>query len=205
MKLTPYDWKVLQPALIALGVAAVLVTLLLAYTGRQKDQAVQAQQAQQSQLAQARSRFQTSGAEKDTIAKYMPIYLALVRRGFIGEERRIEWIDDLRNINQQFKLFGIGYNIGAQEVYKPPFNVALGAFVLHRSTMKIDSPLLHEGDLLTVINALMNQDRAPMIVRDCVITRTAAGNRNKFLPNLNASCEIDWLTVSEPPRAGGKP
>ena len=203
MKLTSYDWKVLQLALIALGLVIVIVLLLLVYTGTQKDQAVQAMQAQQNQLAQARSRFQTSGAEKETIVKYMPLYLDLVQHGFIGEERRIEWIDDLRTINQRYKLFGITYSIGAQEIYKPPFSLVSGAFVLHRSPMKIDTPLLHEGDLLTIVNALAREGVTPFILRDCVLSRTGSGARSKFVPNLNASCEMDWLTVTEPPRAGG--
>lgn len=205
MKLTSHDWKVLQLPLVVLGVVAVAVLLLLGYTGKQKDQAMQAMQAQQSQLEQAHNRFQTSGTEKDMIVQYMPLYLNLVRQGFIGEERRIEWIDDLRTINQQYKLFGITYSIGAQENYKPPFNLVTGAFTLHRSPMKIETPLLHEGDLLTIVNALASRQHAPFVLRDCVMSRTGAGAKNKFVPNLNASCEIDWLTVTEPPRAGGHP
>jgi hypothetical protein len=205
MKLTTHDWKILQLSLVVLGVVAITALLLLAYTGQQKDRAMQGMEVQKRQLDQARNRFQTSGAEKDTIAQYMPLYLNLVRQGFIGEERRIEWIDDLRTINQQYKLFGINYSIGAQEVYKPPFNVATGSFTLHRSVMKLETPLLHEGDLLSIINALASREHAPFMLRDCVISRTGAAIKTKFVPNLNASCEIDWLSVTEPPRAGGQP
>lgn len=202
MKLTSHDWQVLQLPLIALVVVVVIVLLLVGYTGNQKDQAWQNLQAQQSQLNQARSRFETSGAEKDMIAHYMPQYLQLVHQGFIGEERRIEWIDDLRTINQQYKLFGISYTIGAQETHKPVFNLVPGPFTLHRSVMKVATPLLHEGDLMTVVNAMASRQRAPFLLRDCEITRIPGGSHNKFLPNLDARCEIDWLTVTEPERAG---
>lgn len=205
MKLTSQDWKRLQPPLLVLGVVVCVVLLLLGYTGKQKDQAMQAMQAQQNQLAQAQGRFQTSGAEKDMIIQFMPKYLDLVRQGFIGEERRIEWIDDLRTINQQYKLFGITYSIGAQENYKPPFSLVTGAFELHRSAMKIETPLLHEGDLLTIVDALATRHLAPFLLRDCVISRIGAKEKNKFVPNLHAGCEIDWLTVTEPPRAGSNP
>ena len=204
MKLTQHDWKILQLPLVALGVVAILSLLLLTYTGQQQTQATQAMEAQQRQLDQARNRFQTSGAEKDMIAHYTPLYLNLVRRGFIGEERRIEWIDDLRTINQQYKLFGINYSIGAQETYKPPFNLATGSFTLHRSVMKLETPLLHEGDLLTIISALASREHAPFMLRDCVISRNGTAIRTKFVPNLNAGCELDWLSVTEPPRAGGQ-
>ncbi len=205
MKLTSHDWKVLQIPLMVLAATAVFIGLLVGYTGHQADKARQALENQQGALNGARQRFQTSGAEKDMIVKYMPLYLELVRQGFIGEERRIEWIDDLRTINQQFKLFGISYSIGAQEVYKPPFSLNTGGFVLHRSVMKIEAPLLHEGDLMTIFNTLAAKERAPFMVRDCVITRVGGGGKNKFLPNLTSACEIDWLTVTEPARSGSKP
>lgn len=203
MKISSHDWKVLQWPLAILGLVVIVLLVLVVYTIQQTDQARAAMEAQQSQLNTARQRFQTSGAESEAIVKYMPLYLELVRQGFIGEERRIEWIDDLRTINQQYKLFGINYSIGPQEAYKPTFNLVTGGFTLHESTMKIETALLHEGDLLTILNALSAEERAPFMVRDCVMSRLGQGSKNKFLPNLTANCEIEWLTVSEPPHTGG--
>ncbi len=205
MKLTARDWQVLRLPLIGLGVVVLLALLLTAHTGATKDAAWQALQAQQSQFDQARNRFQTSGSEKEMIARYLPLYLELVQQGFIGEERRIEWIDDLRTINQQYKLFGIHYSIGAQEARGPALSMVTGPFALHRSVMKIEMGLLHENDLLAITDALSSHRRAPFLLRDCIVSRSTEGNRSQFLPNLNASCEIEWLTIAEPPRAGGTP
>ena len=121
MKLNPQDWRKLRNPLIGLGMALVLIALLLSYSGQLKQQAYILLQSQQNQLNQAHQRYQTSGMEKDTIFKYLPLYQQLITHGFIGEERRIEWVDDLRTIHQQNKLFGINYSIGAQEQYKPDF------------------------------------------------------------------------------------
>lgn len=205
MKLTQQDWKILQAPLVLLALVSVAMGSLVAYTHYLKGQSAQDLQAQQSQLGQARSRLEASGAEKSMIAQYMPLYLDLIRRGFIGEERRIEWIDNLRTINQNYKLFGINYTIGAQELYKPPFSVMTGPFVLNSSKMKVDTPLLHEGDLATILDAMSAAGHAPFLVRDCELVRSGSGGRNKFLPNLNATCEIEWLTVTEPPRKGNTP
>ncbi|HQR50354.1 MAG TPA: hypothetical protein PKW44_01805 [Methylophilaceae bacterium] len=205
MKLNAKDWQTLQPPLLALAAVLLVVFLLNWYTIRQQDLAFQAMQAQQSQLEQARRHYQESGAEKEAIIKYLPHYQDLIDRGFVGEERRIEWIDHLRNVNQQYKLFGITYSIGSQEKYKPSFSLNSGPFELHRSAMKIESALLHEGDLLTIINAMSAANQAPFTLRDCTITRIATAARNKFLPNLNASCEIDWLTITEPQKTGVTP
>ena len=205
MKLNPQDWRKLRNPLIGLGMALVLMALLLGYSGQRKQQAYILLQTQQNQLNQAHQHYQTSGMEKDTIVKYLPYYRQLITRGFIGEERRIEWVDDLRTIYQQNKLFGINYSIGAQEQYKPNFTLNAGPFTLHRSTMKIELSMLHEGDLLTMIDALLARNATPFMPRECVITRLTDIARNKLAPNLVANCELDWITISEPQPAGAKP
>lgn len=205
MKLNPQDWRKLRNPLIGLGMALVLMALLLGYSGQRKQQAYILLQTQQNQLNQAHQHYQTSGMEKETIVKYLPHYQQLITSGFIGEERRIEWVDDLRTIHQQNKLFGINYSIGAQEQYKPVFTLNTGPFTLHRSIMKIELSMLHEGDLLTMIDALLARDATPFMPRECVITRVVNGSKNKLAPNLMASCELNWITISEPQAAGAKP
>jgi hypothetical protein len=205
MKLNPQDWRKLRNPLIGLGVVLVLMALLLSYSGQLKQQAYILLQSQQNQLNQAHQRYQTSGMEKETIVNYLPRYQRLIDHGFIGEERRIEWVDDLRTIHQQNKLFGINYSIGAQEQYKPNFTLNTGPFTLHRSTMKIELSMLHEGDLLTMIDGLLARDATPFMLRECVITRLTDFVKNKLAPNLLADCELDWITISEPQPAGAKP
>ena len=205
MKLNPQDWRKLRNPLIGLGMALVLMALLLGYSGQRKQQAYILLQTQQNQLNQAHQHYQTSGMEKETIVKYLPRYQQLIDHGFIGEERRIEWVDDLRTIHQQNKLFGINYSIVAQEQYKPVFTLNTGPFTLHRSIMKIELSMLHEGDLLTMIDALLARDATPFMPRECVITRVVNSSKNKLAPNLMASCELNWITISEPQAAGAKP
>ena len=204
MKFTAQEWRKLRYPLISLGLGVIVVTLLLSYMQNRKAEADQALLTQQGQLNQARQKYQASGLEKDTIVKYLPIYQELINDGFIGEERRIEWIDSLRTIHQQNKLFGIKYSIGLQEDYKPAFALNTGPFTLHRSVMKLELSMLHEGDLLTLMEALDAQQTTPFIVRDCEIVRLSAANKATLAPNLLANCELDWLSIREPQAAGTK-
>ena len=148
----------------------------------------------------ARQRFQSSGMEKDTIIRYLPQYQALISKGFIGEERRIEWVDELRAQHQLHKLFGIKYSISQQEVFKPTFAPNLGGFTMHRSVMKINLDMLHEGDILQLTESLSAKNTSPFILRDCEITRLgSSGNlSSQLVANLHAQCELDWITLREP-------
>jgi hypothetical protein len=198
MKLTPQEWQRLRNPLIALGLAIIIAALLVAYAQQHMNATELSLQQQESKLNQARQRYQSSGMEKETIVKYLPIYQHLIKKGFIGEERRIEWVDSLRTIHQENKLFGINYSIASQEDYKPTFNLNAGPFILRRSVMKLELSMLHEGDLTTLIEALKAKESTPFIPRDCEITRVSTDVANKLTPNLLASCELDWLTIREP-------
>lgn len=198
MKLTAQDWRKLQLPIITFGVALIISTLLYSTTDSMLGRAKIDLQAQKDMLSQARSRYQTSGAEKDNIVQYLPAYQKLIQQGFIGEEQRVDWIDDLRTVNMRYKFFGVSYDIGAMQDYKPAFPLDVGNFKLHRSTMKLTLSMLHEGDLLTLLQALPQEQNPPFMLRDCIISKVDGGGRGKFLPNLTSACEIDWLTMTEP-------
>lgn len=205
MKLTPQDWLKLRNPLVFLVLVLIAISALIIYTQQQKSMAEQALQTQTNQLNQARQRYLASGQEKDTISQYLPKYQTLLQQGFVGEEHRIEWVDALRKIHGREKLFNINYSIGAQEEYQPNFISNAGSIKLYRSVMKLELSMLHEGDLLTLIDDLRQQQGAPFMVRQCEITRQNAVIGNSFAPNMHADCELDWVTIHEPQNVGGTP
>ncbi len=199
MSLTQQDWRKLRYPIIGLGSALVLVGVLVSFADQYRAKNETALQTQQNMLMQARQKYQSSGTEKEQIIQYLPVYNDLLAKGFVGEERRIEWIETLRGIHAKHKLFSIDYSIGLQENYKPSFLPNMGNFVLHRSVMSLKLDMLHEGDLLALLDGLHEQT-TPFIVRDCEIKRPigALVNSKNVAANMQASCEIDWLTLRDP-------
>lgn len=207
MKLEKHDWQKLQKPLLALVAAGIVVIPLFGFSQYYSMQQEQALQSQQNLLNAARQRYQSSGAEKEMITEYLPKYQALIAKGFVGEERRIEWVENLREQHKNNKLFGIKYSISHQEKYAPAFLANLGGFTLNRSVMKLELDMLHEGDLLQLTEALSSKNSAPYILRDCAITRLNSGGAlsNQLVANLHAQCELDWLTLREPASANTAP
>lgn len=203
MSLSPQDWHKLRFPIIGLGAALILVGVLVSFADQYRLKNELALQTQQNSLNQARQKYQSSGLEKETIIQYLPVYNQLLVSGFIGEEHRIEWIETLRQIHAQHKLFSIDYSIGLQENYKPRFLPNLGNFILHRSIMSLKLDMLHEGDLLALLDGLHEQT-TPYMVRDCEIKRpiNAVVNIKTIAANMQANCEIDWLTLRDPQLAG---
>jgi hypothetical protein len=199
MSMTPQDRRKLQWPIIGLVLAIMIVGLLVTYADQYRTENELALQTQQNLLNQARQKFQSSGIEKESIIQYLPIYNKLLASGFVGEERRIEWIEALRQIHAQHKLFSIDYSIGLQEGYNPSFLPNLGNFKLKRSVMNLKLDMLHEGDLLALLDGLHEQT-TPFIVRECEIKRPvgAVVNAKNIVSNMQANCEIDWLTLRDP-------
>lgn len=200
MKLEPADWKKLQIPLTVLGVVIAMVLVCITLAQQYQTDQEQALLNQQNQLNAARQRFQSSGLEKEIITAYLPQYQALISKGFVGEERRIEWVENLRAQHKYHKLFGITYSIKQQEKYTPAFFTNLGGFVLNRSVMQFELDMLHEGDLLQLTESLSNANATALMLRDCEITRLTENSSlgAQLVANLHAQCELDWLTLREP-------
>jgi len=200
MKLEPNDWKKLQIPLVILGVVIAVVVACIVLAQQYKTEQELALLTQQNQLNAARQRYQSSGQEKEVITAYLPQYQTLINRGFVGEERRIEWVESLRAQHNNHKLFGIKYSIKQQEKYMPAFAPNLGGFTLNRSVMQFELDMLHEGDLLQLTESLSQANVAELILRDCEITRLNENGAlsSQLIANLHAQCELDWLTLREP-------
>ncbi|WP_036301726.1 hypothetical protein [Methylotenera sp. L2L1] len=200
MKLEQKDWKKLQIPLAVLGAVIVVVVACIVFAQQYGTEQEQALLTQQNQLNAARQRYQSSGLEKEIITEYLPQYQALINKGFVGEERRIEWVESLRAQHKSHKLFGIKYSIKQQEKYTPAFATNLGGFALNRSIMQFELDMLHEGDLLQLTESLSGANAAALILRDCEITRLSEGGAlsAQLIANLHAQCELDWLTLREP-------
>ncbi|EUJ09353.1 hypothetical protein Meth11DRAFT_0145 [Methylophilaceae bacterium 11] len=199
MMLNQQDWKRLQAPILWLGVALVVVGLLAFYAKNYHDEKRVALEQQRTQLNQARQKYLSSGQEREMIVQYLPLYQQLIATGFIGEERRIEWIEALRQIHLQHKLFSIDYNISQQATMHPSYLSNLGSFILHSSTMRLNFGLLHEGDLLTLLDNLRAQSTG-FIVRECTVTKLSRAKINPTMLTdyLDASCDIDWITLRDP-------
>jgi len=177
--------------ILALGAGAIV------FSERFMERAEREAMQQKALLQEARLRYQRSGDEKETIVRYLGGYEQLQRDGVVGEERRINWIDGLRNANISSELFGVDYQIGVQQPY-PAGGATQGGIELRQSVMKIRLPLLHEGDLLHFLDTLKRQQVGLFLVDQCVLERiNATGGSPRYQPNLNAECTLTWLTVPE--------
>lgn len=186
----------LQLPLLAVAAAAALAAAAVWYTHRILLAAQKKVIAQQAALSAATQQYQKADEEKQIIVSHRPRYQQLQQAGFIGPENRINWLDALREVNQELKLFGVDYSVEAQRPSQ--LGLETGDFQLLESEMTLRMGLLHEGDLSRFLAALEARRVGVFVPHECTLTRVSAGGFAAIVrPNLTAECKLAWLTVQE--------
>jgi hypothetical protein len=189
------DLQALKNPLLVLF-AVLLVAAAAVYSTEQLKLSSERQFAQQqARLNEARTRLQKSGDEKDIIVRYRDAFRALQRAGFVGEEKRINWLDGLRLTNQQADLFGVDYQIGAQKKYQYAASLDPGQIELLESVMRLRFRLLHEEDITRFFDLLARQNLGIFHVDQCEMRRIDTRGIIRFQPNVTADCDLSWITA----------
>jgi len=195
MKFASEDFPKIQVSLlaaalmIAVGAVAVSFSLNLTKTAQLARTAATAERNEfESKLKQVRN-------EENEIKQKSALFSELQARGVIGEEQRLEWVELLKDIRDKRRLLDLQYEISPQR----PLDANPGSgFAFYASTMKLQLKLLHEEDLTRLLDDLRSQARALIQVRSCNVTRLPHGGAEPgSLAQLQADCQIDWVTLHE--------
>ncbi len=116
------------------------------------------------------------------------------------EEQRLSWLSRLQEIRSDRKLFKLNYDLSPPEVLDPNFSsYTEGSTVAVRTnSMRMALPLLHELDLLMLINDFYDESDNRFVNTSCSIRRLTSGFELGLNQNLEGECELIWLTVFDP-------
>jgi hypothetical protein len=201
MKFDVEDLKRIQWAIAALvvmtlvGVGSVWTTQQMAVsTEREVRQATAARSDIQSKLSRARE-------EEQELREKINRFQALKAQGFIGPERRLDWIENIARIKTARRISKLDYELAPQrpvDASMLPGGASAGGFELMASQMKLQMQLLHEGELLAFLAELRESVQALIQVRSCVIERIPASTADRGRnAQLKADCTLEWITLKE--------
>ena len=194
--MTLQDLRAIRVPLIIFIIALLAGAGMVQFSKQVRDDAHA--RLEQLQLARtlAQQRVAKSDGEKSLIVRYLSDYQRLQQQGFIGQEQRINWLDTLRIVNQELKLFNVEYTISAQQTYSGEPKIDSGPFQLHQSLMKLNLSLLHEEDLLRFLKRLSAQKAGLFTINECALQRAQAALQTPTnQANLLADCTLAWFTI----------
>lgn len=193
MKLTGRDLpKLWLPLLVT--AAMFIVAGLLAW-GSQLDagKAELERKAAATARNQIEQRLRQVRTEEQDIKDRTQLLQQLQSSGVTGEERRLDWMEMLRDIQRELRIPGMNYEFGAQTTLDKGDDTAYAWFT---SPMRLQLRLLHEEDLLNFLARLQKDAKALVIVRGCKLAPLPRqSDSREALAQLAAECELQWLTA----------
>jgi hypothetical protein len=182
-------------AMVAGGaLAAVAGTRLLWHEARDRQlAAAQARDLARRQVAQVEQ-------EKRDIALFQPIYRELLARRLVGTENRLDWLDALRQMQDQYRLPPIAYDIAPRQPVVVSPAMDLGRYRLYTTRMRVQMDLLHEGDLFALLSGLRALGHST--VQECTLKRPTSAPNTPLAPTVTAACTLNWVTLAAHATAG---
>jgi hypothetical protein len=191
------DWFYLRKSLIIFFAGLVIAILMIVvgthYESIKKDEYEQSL----STLSATHQKYSNIINDIDLLEQYKSRYAGYKVSGLVGVERRLSWIESLESTNADLQLPAINYKLLPQEEFKRPgFNVTRGVNV-KGSIMILRMDLLHEEDLLTLIEGLKLSIDNIFTVESCSITRSSpvSSSLNTKSANLSSNCRLRWVTI----------
>ena len=190
------DWSVIKFSTI-IFTAVLLVSIALIFGSWSFKQDMLREYNKNKALFNSISqRYLAVDEDEKIIRQHYPEFIALYKKGIVGREHRLNWIETLRASSERIKLPGLTYGISPQETYTPGFNVNLGRFALYSSAMKLNIGMLHEGDLSRLIKDLNEHADGMFTITECRFTRSSATLiESHDAKNVTANCELQWLNM----------
>jgi hypothetical protein len=184
---------------ISITIAAVLAYASHWYLERERIDGISSDR----KLRDAQSRVEAAKRERDDLQASSVIFAELVDRGFLQEEKRLEFVERLEQLRGQYRLEGLQYDISPQRPLALAGSRVFNTVDVLASRVKLRVVALHEGDLLGFMNAVDRPAKGFQHIVRCDLRRLEAAI-DSAAPHVEGECLLDWVSMREKRGANAK-
>lgn len=196
MKKDEIDWSVLKGSLIIFSICLIISTTFIVGSYYFNNSLNKQFNKNKNIFQSISSRYLDVDQEEKLLHDYYPEFVQLYEAGIIGREKRLDWIESLRQSGEKIGLVSLNYSIASQEEFIPEFMINYTGYKLYRSNMDLDVGLLHEADFFKLLDYLNRNVDGSYTISECEFRLN--GDQIKFEKdhaNISASCLLQWLTI----------
>ena len=201
MKLATSDLPKLQWSILAIVLMMAVGAALIFFAFSATEVAKRDRAIAQAERNEFDGKLKQVRNEEDEIKQKSAVFKALQTRGMIGEEQRLEWVELIKDIRDTRRLIDLQYEIAPQR--RLDADTTKG-FAFYSSAMRMQLKLLHEEDLTRLLDDLRNRAKALIQVKRCDVARLPYNTGSSQTAQLQADCQIDWITLREDKDAQAK-
>lgn len=177
-------------ALILFGIGCVVASDHYLLEARQE------REAAKQQRAEAQKRVDRVAEEEREIRQNLVYYNRMLDYGMGSEESRLDFIESIKRLKDQRRLFEIRYTIEPQKPLQYPGIRPAGTLDFYASRMTLEMQLLHEEDLLGFLMDLEKLGKGYVSVRGCSLARESApSGALAVVPRLQSECQVDLVAL----------
>jgi hypothetical protein len=193
MKFDRRDLAKLQGSLLAMALMIALGAAVVVHSRERVAAAQTAFSAARAQRDEIVGKLGRVHGEENEIRQKAKVFNRLEAQGAIGEERRLMWVELLKELRDRRRLIEIHYEFSPQRALDA---AETGAFGLYASAMELEAKLLHEEDLIRLLDDLRRLAPALIQIRRCDVERLPQADMNGMARgSLRADCLIDWISL----------
>jgi hypothetical protein len=189
------DWASLKKPLTLLAVVACVSLAHICFSGYYRHDQQAVLDRARAELEMQRSKYHLAVEAGDILQTSQQRYADLRQRYFIGDEKRLLWIESLRSSGRKEQLYNLRYSLKQQRpVYSDEESFAY--YAINASSMSLHLELRHEGHLVGFFEKL-KQDRAAVYqLRACSLSSKFGEDGIQFdSANIFADCDLLWYTL----------
>lgn len=123
-------------------------------------------------------------------------YRGLVSRGYIGDPRRLQWLESLRGLGARYDITGIQFTLeGSQFTSQGVDHFWHPEVRMRSSDMTVNLQLAHEVDLYRLMTGLDTDAEGLFSVERCRFRWLETTSEEDALDRFRGDCLLRWYTL----------
>jgi hypothetical protein len=197
MKLSKSDFRLMRWSFSMICTSILLSGVILYSSSKYAESAKKNLHTAQKKMNDARKRLTLAREDLENLSDYSQEYDKLEHGNILGDDHRLDWIDELEKLRNQNLVVDFRYNIAPQKQYAPQPALDSGNFDIHYSETKLQFDLLHGGQLFNFFEALRKLGNGWYQLEGCTMQRIIASEADatSAVPHIKAECTGGWITL----------
>lgn len=143
-----------------------------------------------------REQFDQARRQVREQAEYATSFDTLVASGVTAGEDRLEWVEQVRAFQQRRGLARVDYELEPRRELSAPDAYQLGNYMLSGTRVDVSAQLLHEGDVLALIQLFRVRYQGMVVPQECTLERVSSVALDEPLhPRIGLDCRLVWLSL----------
>lgn len=152
----------------------------------------------EANVQQAKLKVRHAQTQVDIFQQYQPRFEALQRNGFIGNNKRLQWLESLQLASSRYKIPYLDFTIEPSVTVDPVVAAYSHPLLLLETTqMDLKFQLQHEGDWYYLLNYLHHSAPGLFSVDACTLQRDSRPIAATNLHGLVGNCELQWYSLQD--------